>query len=65
MWGANGRASVVRWEPIFTADLNGDEVEHEALVPVGTLRGGDYPFGSYCPLRYDPESDQQCTSDST
>lgn len=51
----NGRPIVVRWEPRFTRDLNGQEVEHQALVQAEARRKDDYPFGSHCPLAYAPD----------
>lgn len=49
-----GNALAVRWEPIFSKDMNGSEVEHEALVPIELRSRGEYPFGAYCPLSYSP-----------
>ena len=52
---ASGTPAVLRWEPQYAKTVTGEEVEHEVLVPVEAKAKGEYPFGAYSPLRYDPD----------
>lgn len=54
IYGGNSLPTVVRWEPFFSKTITGEDAEHEALVPVKVRAKGEYPFGAYSPLVYDP-----------
>ena len=52
---SNGAPMVMCWKTYTAQTIAETEVQHEALVPVGLLKSGDYPVGSHCPLKYEPE----------